>query len=119
MKMNKEKFLKTELGAEMKNCIDCWDLYLNKDFESAKLCQAQWEVYQMSIKQFYGIEYHFTRTDEYYGIVTEDYNDWLYKVEKTQNETPRVGMYEKLIKLGYTSEEAWTMISEMNFVENC
>ncbi len=32
MKMNKEKFLKTELGAEMKNCIDCWDLYLNKDF---------------------------------------------------------------------------------------
>ena len=45
IKMNKDKFLKTEFGAEMKNCIDCWDLYLNKDFDSAKLCQAQWEVY--------------------------------------------------------------------------
>lgn len=49
MKMNKDKFLKTELGTEMKNCIDCWDLYLNKDFDSAKLCQAQWEVYQMAV----------------------------------------------------------------------
>ena len=117
MKMNKEKFLKTELGAEMKNCIDCWDLYLNKDFESAKLCQAQWEVYQMAIKQFYGIEYHFTRTDEYYGIVTADEKDWLYKIEK-KHEKPRVGIYTELIKLGYTSDEAWEMISEMNFAED-
>ena len=83
MKMNKEKFLKTEFGSEMTNCIDCWDLYLStKDYDSSKLCQAQWEVYQMAVKQFYGIEYHFTRTDERYGIVTEDYKDWLYKVER-------------------------------------
>lgn len=39
MKLNKEKFLKTELGAEMVNCIDCWDLYLSKkDYESALIC---------------------------------------------------------------------------------
>ena len=87
MKMNKEKFLKTELGAEMTNCIDCWDLYLSKkDHESALLCQAQWTIYKMAIKQFYSIEYHFTRTDDYYGIVTEDESDWLYKVERNLND---------------------------------
>ena len=86
MKLNKEKFLKTELGAEMANCIDCWDLYLSKkDYESALICQAQWTIYQMAIKQFYGVEYHFTRTDDYYGIVTEDETDWLYKVERDLN----------------------------------
>lgn len=84
MILNKENFLKSELGAEMTNCIDCWDLYLStKDYDSAKLCQAQWDVYQIAVKQFYGIEYHFTRTNEYYGIVTEDYKDWLYKVERS------------------------------------
>ena len=83
MKINKDKFLKTEFGAEMKNCIDCCDFYIcNNYYNNALLCQAQWEVYQMAIKQFYGIEYHFTRTDEYYGVVTEDYKDWLYKVER-------------------------------------
>ena len=83
MKLNKEKFLKTGFGAEMINCIDCWDLYLStKDYDCARLCQEQWDVYQLAIKQFYGVDYHFTRTDEYYGVVTEDYGDWLYKVEK-------------------------------------
>jgi len=36
----------------------------------------------MVIKQFYGIEYDFTRTDEYFGIVTEDETDWLFKIER-------------------------------------
>ena len=66
MKFNKENFLKTEFGAEMINCVDRWDSYLSaKDYDRAKLCQEQWDVYQMAIKQFYGIEYHFTRTDKY------------------------------------------------------
>ena len=86
MKLNKEKFLKTEFGAEMTNCIDCWDLYLStKDYGSARLCQEQWDVYQMAVKQFYGVEYHFTRTNEYYGIVTADEKDWLYKVEREKS----------------------------------
>ena len=85
MKFNKEKFLKSELGSEMTSCIDCWDLYLStKDYGSAILCQEQWDVYQMAIKQFYGIEYHFTRTGEYYGIVTADEKDWLYRVSKPE-----------------------------------
>lgn len=84
MEMNKELFIKTEFGTEMCNCIDCWDLYLERmEYRSADLCQAQWEVYKLALKHFYGIEYHFTRTDEDYGIVTEDYSDWLYKVERS------------------------------------
>lgn len=32
------------------------------------------------MRQFYGIKNHFTRTDEYFGICTEDESDWLVKV---------------------------------------
>lgn len=98
MKMNKEKFLKTELGSSMIECVRAWDRWLteskryaydlmtNREYKSAKeaatRCQAQWKVYQMAVRQFYGIEYYFTRTDEYFGICTEDETDWLLKVEK-------------------------------------
>lgn len=95
MKMNKEKFLKTELGSSMIECVKAWDHALEEQWihdysseeykrgmQSALWCQAQWEVYKMALQQFYGIEYHFSRTDEYFGIVTEDESDWLFKVER-------------------------------------
>lgn len=94
LKLNKEKFLETELGSELDNFIRAWDEALDKleypygtiPYENASgtvyRCRAQWKVYQMAIKQFYGIEYYFTRTDEYYGLVTEDETDWLLKVER-------------------------------------
>lgn len=98
MKINKENFLKTELGSSMKECVAAWDHWINESKsyayrpmpnsvykeakEKAARCQAQWEVYQMTLRQFYGIEYHFSRTDEYFGIVTEDESDWLFKVER-------------------------------------
>lgn len=83
MKMNKAKFLKTEFGAELDNCIKCWDKWIiEEDHKSALWCQAQWEVYKMAIKQFYGIEYHFTRTDNYFGLVTESETDWLMKIDR-------------------------------------
>ena len=93
MKINKEKFLKTELGGGLQECITSWDIALNncskcrgdennykQERKVANWCQAQWEVYRLAIKQFYGVEYHFTRTDEYYGVVTEEETDWLFKV---------------------------------------
>ena len=98
MKMNKEKFLKTELGSSMIECVKAWDHCLaelkryaydvmtNCEYKTAKetalWCQAQWEVYKMAVRQFYGIEYYFTWTDDYFGICTEDETDWLFKVEK-------------------------------------
>ena len=49
MNFNEEEFLKTELGTEMKKCIDLLDLCLRiEDYNRAKLCQAQWEVYHLN-----------------------------------------------------------------------
>ena len=85
MKLNKEKFLKTEFGAELKVCIECWDKYIClKDNAGSRWCQAQWEVYKQALRQFYNVNYSFTRTNDYYGVVNEDdYSDWLFKVERS------------------------------------
>lgn len=108
--MNKEKFLNTELGASLEECIKTWDKALeerrkatpgliNRDYQglgfeywnnTCKYCQAQFEVYQMAIKQIYGVEYHFTRTDEYFGLVTEDETDWLFKFERGDGDGSRI-----------------------------
>lgn len=95
MMLNKEKFLKTEFGGNLQECIASWDMYLTRlsgmhyqptgDYHElrrgATWCQAQWEVYKLALKQFYSIEYNFIRTDEYYGVCTED-EDFLFKVER-------------------------------------
>lgn len=36
----------------------------------------------MAVKQFYGVEYHFTRTDDYFGCCTEDGEDFLFRFER-------------------------------------
>ena len=95
MKLNKEKFLRTEVGAELKCCIISWDKALDgcrkyswetgeykRERKVADWCQAQWEVYKMVLRQFFGVEYCFTRTDEYFGLVTENEENWLFKVER-------------------------------------
>lgn len=95
--------LKTELGAELEETIRCWDhalaerkkarLGVHTDDlnsglgyeywnETCRSCQDKWEVFKLAIKQFYGIEYNFTRTDEYFGLVTENETDWLIKEER-------------------------------------
>lgn len=93
MKMNKDKFLKTELGSELEENIRALNYYLNEikrvsQFENLEDYQAldkdiqtlfsKWYVFQLAIKQFYGVEYNFTRTDEYYGICTNE-EDFLFK----------------------------------------
>ena len=95
MKFDKEKFLKTELGAEIKNCIDCWDQALiderteqdyliRKEYSNQSTwCQAQWEAYKLALKHFTGKEYAFTRDDSHYGLINEyDDKDWLFKVRR-------------------------------------
>lgn len=98
MKLNKEQFLKTEFGAELECTITAWNQALEKHNRTGEdkdilrtlaWCQAQWEVYRMAIKHFYGVEYHFTRTDEYYGLCTEDESDWLMKVDREHVNSPR------------------------------
>lgn len=95
---NKENFLKTEFGGELECTIATWDQALEnsrqtvEDKEILKTlawCQAQWEVYRMAIRHFYGVEYHFTRNDEYYGLCTEDESDWLFKKSRELKQSPR------------------------------
>ena len=72
MKLNKEKFLKSELGGNLDECVKSWDFAIRGGKRTkpiADWCQAQWEVYQMALKQFY-------------GVCTEDETDWLFKVER-------------------------------------
>lgn len=93
--MNKETFLKTEFGSSLKECVVAWDHWImelkklnlcnvSEKYqcirESATWCQAQWEVYQLALRHIFKKEYHFTRTDEYFGVCTEDETDWLFKV---------------------------------------
>ena len=97
MKLNKEKFLKSELGGNLQECVTAWDHWLTElrkfnidtvgqkyreTRKAADWCQAQWEVFQTVMRQFYNIEYHFSRTDEYFSVCTEDETDWLFKVER-------------------------------------
>lgn len=108
MILNKEKFLKTEFGGGLQECIAAWDMYLTKlsglnyqpSGEYAEMrkgatwCQAQWEVYKAAMKQFYSIEYNFTRTDNYYGVCTEDETDWLFKCYRSERQYYRVFLKE-------------------------
>ena len=88
MKLNVKKFMETEMGGELEETIRAWDKALDerrKATPGIRNCQDRWEVFKLAIKQFYGIEFFFTRTDEYFGVCSEDENIWLMK-EKRENE---------------------------------
>lgn len=87
MKLNKEDFLNSELGSNLLECIESWDWALRGGVKTKPLadwCQAQWEVYQIMFRQIFHINYHFTRTDERFGICTENEKDWLIKEVKNE-----------------------------------
>lgn len=96
-KMDKLEFLTTELGVEMALCVARLDIYLRElsacepysntydSYNSLKSeDMARLEVFKLAVKQLYGVEYCFTRTDDYYGMVTEDGTDWLLKRERNR-----------------------------------
>ncbi len=95
MKLDKKEFLRTETGISMRSCIQLLDEALEKkssfyygsaEYEEhagmAWYCMAQWEVYKIILRELFGREYCFSRTDEYFGVCTEDERDWLFKVER-------------------------------------
>ncbi|MCD7812108.1 MAG: hypothetical protein LUG91_09735 [Ruminococcus sp.] len=108
MELKKKKFLKSEFGQELLGTIQAWDKALERGhrcedstvIRDLAWCQAQWEVYQKAIKHFYGIEYHFTRTDEYYGLCTEDECDFLFKKNR---ELP----HQKVTRRGVKVDGKW------------
>lgn len=91
MKLNIKKFMITEMGGELEETIKAWDQALEERRKATpgigdpdqglgfgywdrtcKSCQDRWEVFKLAIRQFYGIEFNFTRTDEYFGICNDD-----------------------------------------------
>ena len=96
MKLNVEEFMETEMGIELKATVTAWDRALSKRRKDAdgfgfyhwdsicRECLSKWEVFQLAIKQFYGIEFWFTRTDDYFGACTEDESVWLMKVYRKE-----------------------------------
>lgn len=101
MKLDKEEFMQTCLGKNMKRCVQIWD-YIISQTEKASgyeyrdllakedLCSAEWNAYKIAMYQFYGIGCEFDRTDEYYGIITIDTvdgtTDWLFKTYRDKGE---------------------------------
>lgn len=101
MKLNVKKFMQTEMGGELHETIHAWDNALTERKKATpgignpdqgfgfkywdntcKSCQDRGEVFKLAIKQFYGIEFFFTRTDEYFGVCNEDESIWLVKEER-------------------------------------
>ena len=107
MKLNKEKFLKTELGTHLIECVTSWDKALTtiskcssalpqsrekyqRALQTVSWCQAQWEIYQLMLKQFYGINARFVNIADFSAIVIyinptltdTDRTDILFKVER-------------------------------------
>ncbi len=93
--LNKEKFLKTEFGKSLKKCVVHLNaaLILSGSFPAGseehinarrniKIRLGEFQVYQLAMRQFYGLELHFLRTDDYFGVCTEDESFWLFKVER-------------------------------------
>jgi hypothetical protein len=103
MKLNIKKFMMTEMGGELEETIKAWDQALEERRKvtpgigdpdqgmgfgywdrTCKSCQDRWEVFKLAIRQFYGIEFNFTRTDEYFGICNDDETIWLMKENRKE-----------------------------------
>ena len=93
--LKKREFLKSELGELLDDCIFGLDTMLTEKsryqvgsteydnaYEAVERLLAQWEVFRVAIKQFYGIEYNFARNDEYFGVVNNDETDFLIRYDR-------------------------------------
>ncbi len=95
--MSKEEFLHSRIGKELKDCIanldeaktkakkckainDTTGFMIARDCAGA--CWEQWKIFQMVTHELTSLYYQFVRTDEYYGLATEDESDWLFKVNR-------------------------------------
>lgn len=127
MKLNKEEFLQSELGRSLKDCITVWDKalttlskcgYGTADYleaqEKSYTSSAMWDVFRMALKHFYGMEYHFTRTDDYFGACTEDEKDWLFKIDRhIGKEIPVTQAAELKVKITADTTELQEGIAEL------
>lgn len=94
MDFDKNAFLVSKLGVDLVNTLKNLERMCDKlshswvsedlvQYEIArKMYMERLSVHKMWIKELYGVDYIFTRTDSYFGLVTEDESDWLIKINK-------------------------------------
>lgn len=71
--MVREVLEKSQFWSDLHNLICNWDIALKTgDDEMSKIYLSQWEIAQKALKLITGIEWHFTRNCEYFGVCTED-----------------------------------------------
>ena len=94
-----EEFRKTPIGEELHKIVNTWDIAIEnrwqalrgverypgaerlpdaKDWEQACAgCQERWEVMKIVLREIYGVEFCFTRTEQYAGVCDETETVWL------------------------------------------
>ena len=97
MKLVKARFERTEFGGQMVETVKALDFYLEEKNHTSQWQEpekykrlmkdidrlfAQFEIFKLAVKQFYGVEYHFTRTDDYFGCCTDNGEDFLFRFER-------------------------------------
>lgn len=95
LEFDKKEFLASEFGMELQLCIkslakslaNCnkyseGDEQYAKSKKLASWAMAQWEIFQIAIKHFYGLQYEFTHTNGYYGLLLKDGSDWLIQIKE-------------------------------------
>ncbi len=88
------KFLETELGKAMIEVIQGWETAIQEqDDTQIDICCGKWTIIKIALKQLYGKDFYFSRTDDYYGVTTEDEKIWLIKEYYKKEE---VDMEEKI-----------------------
>ena len=77
---DKDRFLESDFGSHLVEVIIMLDNALKKnDIGTINYCNTYWKAAQAAIYYFYGTRYHFSRGDDYCGIVSVA-GDWLFKV---------------------------------------
>lgn len=99
MKMNEKQFFKTEFGGELESTVKALDIALEEK-RKHEIFSEEWrreqkaiheltvrlDVYKQGLRTFYGLDVCFTRTDEYFGLCTEDESYFLMKVQRGEQE---------------------------------
>lgn len=76
--MTKNEFLDSCMGFELVDCIRALEKAIRENKEREMEIQlAKLDVFKIFLYEIFGVEYHLTRTEKKYGLITEDENDIL------------------------------------------
>lgn len=92
------EFMQSEIGEKLANLVQTWDHAMRERAKCSygnvgsdvvwhwdnicQNCRDQWEIFKLVLKQFYGMEIHFSSTQKFFGVCNEDASVWLMKVTR-------------------------------------